>query len=208
MRFAPLKLQEEAQDTSQATQMNWTPVLLSVGAMFTFWLAQGGVWAYLGLMGEVKEAGVDDISKALTLSQFSGLAGALFPVIFASRFGRVRPMALALAAGIVPLLIFIYGAGGVDEFLVIALIYTFGFNLGHPYLLAIMANLDATGRVAIYSVAAQTIGMAIGPAITANVLSGFGYAGIAWYGIFFFAATFMMILASTKAFGAGKHDAL
>ena len=114
-------------------------------------------------MGEVKEAGVDDISKALTLSQFSGLAGALLPVIFASRFGRVWPMALALLAGVLPLLIFIYGTGGVQEFLIIALIYNFGFNLGHPYLLAIMANLDATGRVVIYSVAAQTIGMAVGP---------------------------------------------
>ena len=200
VRFAPLSLKEEAQDTLEVSQTNWMPILLSVGAMFAFWLAQGGVWAYLGLMGEVKEAGVDDISKALTLSQFSGLAGALLPVIFASRFGRVWPMALALLAGVLPLLIFIYGTGGVQEFLIIALIYNFGFNLGHPYLLAIMANLDATGRVVIYSVAAQTIGMAVGPAVTANVLSEFGYNGIAWFGIFFFIATFMMILASTTNF--------
>ena len=109
-------------------------------------------------------------------------------------------MALALLAGVLPLLIFIYGTGGVQEFLNIALIYNFGFNLGHPYLLAIMANLDATGRVVIYSVAAQTIGMAVGPAVTANVLSEFGYNGIAWFGIFFFIATFMMILASTTNF--------
>lgn len=109
-------------------------------------------------------------------------------------------MALALLAGVLPLLIFIYGTGGVQEFLIIALIYNFGFNLGHPYLLAIMANLDATGRVVIYSVAAQTIGMAVGPAVTANVLSEFGYNGIAWFGIFFFIATFMMILASTTNF--------
>lgn len=167
---------------------------LALAAMFAYFLAQGVVWAYLfrfGVAGGVSEA---DAAYGLTVAQFSGILGALVPSIVGDRFGRPSMLAISISAGALPLVYFLAGPVTSLAYAIAVCVYNFGFNKSHPYLLATMASLDGTGRTVTFAVAAQTLGLAIGPAIGAQLLFGQSFAYLQIFGIVVFAASFGFIL--------------
>jgi L-asparagine transporter-like permease len=64
----------------------------------------------------------------------------------------------------------------------------------HPFLLAAMASFDQHGRVVVYAVAAQMLGLAIGPAFAATLLGGGGYATVIMASIVLFIFSWLLIL--------------
>lgn len=166
---------------------------LAIATMFVYFLAQGAVWAYLfliGIAGGVSEQGV---ANGLMLSQFLGVAGAVVPALFASRFGRIVPLCLGLAGAIVPLL-FLFGSISASGYALVVCVYNFAWNMTHPYLLAAMTSFDRSGRLVAHAVSAQMLGLAIGPAIAASVLDGENYATVLGLGIGLFALAWLLIL--------------
>jgi predicted MFS family arabinose efflux permease len=107
-------------------------------------------------------------------------------------------LAIAIAAGIMPLLFFLYGTITAISYAIAVCVYNFGFNKTHPYLLATMASFDGSGRVVTFAVAMQTLGLAIGPAIGAALLVGNSFVVIQWFGIAAFAASFALILIPAR----------
>ncbi|MGB1439908.1 MAG: hypothetical protein ACPG63_09035, partial [Luminiphilus sp.] len=105
----------------------------------------------------------------MTLSQFAGIAGALLAAVLGSRLGRLMPLMVGILGGALCLYFL------VDEFtfLVFALavcVYNFAWNVVHPFLLAAMADFDRRGRVVVYAVAMQMVGLAFGPGLAASLL--------------------------------------
>jgi len=177
--------------------------LSALGAMFAYFLAQGVIWTYLfriAISGGLSET---QAAFGLTIAQFAGILGALVPSIVGARFGRAIMLAIAISAGIAPLLFFLYGTMTAFSFAIAVCIYNFGFNKTHPYLLATMASFDGSGRVVTLAVAMQTLGLAIGPAIGAMLLVGNSFVAAQWFGIAAFAAAFVLILIPAR-FHAGK----
>ena len=149
----------------------------------------------IGLAGGLDEQAV---ANGLTLSQFAGIAGALLAAVIADRFGRSLPLAIGIAGGAICL----YFMVGQFEFLVFALavgIYNFAWNLTHPYLLAAMASFDRSGRVVVYAVAMQMVGLAAGPLIAAAVISEGDYVNVNWLGAGLFAISLALILPPVLA---------
>lgn len=187
------------------------PVGLTVsalGAMFAYFLAQGVVWAYLfriAISGGVSEG---EAAFGLTIAQFAGILGALIPSIVGARFGRAIMLAIAISAGILPLLFFLYGTMTALSYAVAVCVYNFGFNKTHPYLLATMAGFDGSGRVVTFAVALQTLGLAIGPAVGAWLLGGNTFEGIHWFGIAAFLASFLLILIPARHQSARARQGL
>lgn len=166
----------------------------ALGAMFAYFLAQGVIWTYLfriAISGGLSEG---QAAFGLTIAQFAGILGALIPSIVGARFGRTMMLAIAISAGILPLLFFLYGTITAVSYAIAVCVYNFGFNKTHPYLLATMASFDGSGRVVTFAVAMQTLGLAIGPAIGATLLVGSSFVVIQWFGIAAFAASFALIL--------------
>ena len=64
----------------------------------------------------------------------------------------------------------------------------------HPFLLAAMASFDKHGRVVVYAVAAQMLGLAVGPAFAASLLRDNDYTPIIWSGIGLFVLSWIFIL--------------
>jgi len=190
---APLGAEEQQQVEEDAVDLPWKVKGLALVAMLLFFLAQGAVWAYLGLMGETMGSDEQQVANALTLSQFPGILGALGPILLGAKFGRLPPLMIAMLASVTPLVYYLFGAAGVGAYLVMVLIYNFGFNLAHPYLLATMASFDRTGKVVVYAVALQTVGLAVGPALAALVVGGGNYGNVALLGIIFFTAALVFI---------------
>ncbi len=209
LRYLPTSGDQHGPEESDAVDLPGVFKGLAVAAMLSYFIAQGGVWAYLGLIGEAGGVSEQGVANALTLSQFTGIGGAMTAVLLGARFGRLPPLVLAIACGVGPLLV-LMSAGGVMVYGASVLVYNYGFCLAHPFLLATMAAFDRTGKVVVLAVAAQTVGMALGPAFAARLVEGGVGSEVNIFGIIFFLLSLALITPPAlaqwrmlKARGAG-----
>jgi len=197
----------------EADAVNLAPQMkgMALFAMLSYFTAQGVVWAYLFLIGVA--AGLTDqaVANGLMLSQFAGIGGALLAAIVAHRYGRSAPLTIGILGGAACL----YFLVGTFDFAVYALavgVYNFFWNMTHPFLLGAMASFDRRGRVVVYAVAMQMIGLAVGPGLAASVIDEGFYINVNWLGAGFFVLSLMLILPpvmmQARTFDAGKQAAL
>jgi len=209
IKFLPSNGESVAQVEEDA--VNLTPAMktLALIAMLAYFIAQGVVWAYLFLIGLSGGLSEQAVANGLTLSQFAGIAGALLAAMMSNRFGRSLPLTVGILGGALCL----YFLVGRFEFLVFALavgIYNFAWNMTHPFLLAAMASFDRRGRIVVYAVAMQMVGLAIGPGLAASVISEGDYVNVNWLGGGLFILSLALILppviAQTKIFDSGSRN--
>lgn len=166
---------------------------LALLAMLAYFLAQGVVWAYLFLIGLAGGLAEQQVANGLTMSQFAGIGGAFLAALLGNRYGRAAPLALGILGGALCL----YFLSGKLEFLIFAVavsIYNFAWNLTHPYLLAAMASFDRRGRIVVYAVAMQMIGLAIGPSLAASVIENGHYTHVNMLGAALFVLSLVFVL--------------
>jgi predicted MFS family arabinose efflux permease len=183
---------------ADAVNLPWTLKSLALAAMFAYFVAQGVAWAYLFLIGTAGGLAEQQVATALTLSQIAGVAGALLPALVGSRLGRWRPLTVGICGGALALS-FLIGRFEYAPFTLWVCVYNFFWNMTHPYLLGSMASFDRRGRVVVYAVAMQMLGLAIGPALGASVISPFHYDRVNWLAIAFFAVSWVCILPPVLA---------
>ena len=193
VRFLPVSGEAHVQVEADAVNIPVHFKVMAVAAMFSYFLAQGVVWAYLFLIGTNGGASEQAVANGLTVSQFLGIAGAFTTVMVGIRFGRALPLVIGIIAGIVPL-VFLFGTMGALVFGVAVSVYNYAWNMTHPYLLASMASFDRSGRVVVYAVAFQMLGLAIGPAIAATVISDGDYSNVLFLGMGLFTTSLVLIL--------------
>lgn len=167
-------------------------------AMLAYFTAQGVVWAYLFLIGVAGGLSEQLVANGLTISQFAGIAGALLAALLGNRYGRSLPLSLGILGGALCL----YFLVGRFEFLVFALavtVYNFAWNLTHPFLLAAMASFDRRGRVVVYAVAMQMLGLAVGPGLAASVIGQGDYVNVNLLGAGLFVLSLLLVLPPVLA---------
>ncbi len=185
----------EAHATVEADAVNLAVPFraLALAAMFAYFIAQGVAWAYLFLIGTAGGLSEQHVATALTLSQIAGVAGALLPALIGSRFGRWRPLSIGIAGGAIALA-FLVGHFEYLPFTIWVCAYNFFWNMTHPFLLGSMASFDRSGRVVVYAVALQMLGLAVGPALAASVISPSHYQRVNELAIAFFMVSWICIL--------------
>ena len=185
--------EEHLQVEEDAVDLGNTFRVLAILAMFTYFFAQGVIWAYLfliGLNGGVDEQGV---ANGLMISQFLGIAGAFVAAMAGRRFGRAWPLAIGVLGG-AAVLAALFGEFTALVYAVTVCVYNFAWNMTHPYLLGAMASFDKHGRVVVYAVAAQMLGLAVGPAFAASLLGDGNYDRVIIAGMLLFALSYVLIL--------------
>jgi len=193
VRFFPVSGESHVMIDESAVTLPPLYRSLAVVTMLFYFVAQGAVWAYLFLIGTSNGITEDDVSYGLTLSQFFGIVGALAAAAITCRFGRLTPVALGLLASILSLMA-LMGDIGAFTYMIAVCLFNLAWNNTHPYLLAALASFDRSGRTVERGVAAQMIGLAIGPAIAANVIADDNYSNVIWLGIALFAAALVAIV--------------
>ncbi|MDE0156906.1 MAG: MFS transporter [Gammaproteobacteria bacterium] len=166
----------------------------AVLAMFIYFLAIGGTWAYLFLIGLNAGINEQEVANGLFLSQLSGIAGALIVTVAAHRLGRTSLLTVGVPGGGMILLV-LFGQFSALTYVVAVCIYCFAWNMSHPLLLASMASFERKGRVVHYAVAAQMSGLAIGPAGAAALLLEDDYSQVLRAGIVLFFVAYLLLLA-------------
>jgi predicted MFS family arabinose efflux permease len=122
-----------------------------------------------------------------------GVAGALTAAILGARFGRIAPLTVGILGGIVPLM-FLFGPIGAWIYAIAVCVYNYAWNLTHPFLVASMASFDRSGRMVVYAVACQMLGLANGPWIAARVINEGDYSNVLWLGMGLFALALVLIV--------------
>lgn len=185
--------EEHLQVEEDAVDLGGTFRILAILAMFTYFFAQGVIWAYLfliGLNGGVDEQGV---ANGLMISQFLGIAGAFVAAMAGRRFGRAWPLAIGVLGG-AAVLSALFGEFTAMVYAVTVCVYNFAWNMTHPFLLGAMSSFDKHGRVVVYAVAAQMLGLAVGPAFAASLLGDGNYDRVIVAGMLLFALSYVLIL--------------
>lgn len=193
IRYLPVTGENVAQVEQDAVELPGGLRLLALGAMLAYFLAQGAVWAYLFLIGIDGGLGEQQVANALTLSQFAGIAGALGAALLAHRARRAPALTLGIAGG-AAMLVFLTGQFGFLLFALAVSVYNLAWNFTHPFLLGSMASFDRRGRVVVYAVAMQMIGLAVGPGLAASVIDDGNYVKVNWLGGALFVASLLLIL--------------
>ena len=193
IRHLPSTGETEQQGSAMTMPTSTGVKALAIFAMLAYFTAQGIVWAYLFLIG--LSGGLDEqaVANGLTLSQFAGIAGALLAALMGSRYGRVIPLMLGIVGGAV-CLYFLVGEFSFLVFAVAVCVYNFAWNVVHPFLLAAMADFDARGRVVVYAVAMQMIGLAFGPGLAASMLDEGSLVTVNLLGALCFVLSALLIL--------------
>ena len=167
--------------------------LSAVVAMFVYFTAQGVVWAYLFLIGTAAGLGEQQVATGLMLSQIAGVAGALLPAWAGHRYGHLRPLTIGILGG-AGCLLFLFGQMSYAVYAIVVCLYNLLWNLTQPFLLGAMASFDRSGRLVAYAVAAQMLGLAIGPALAAATLVPGTYTNINKIGLVLFVLSWLAIL--------------
>ena len=191
----PLPVSGESDAQVEADAVNLTPQLkgMALFSMLAYFTAQGVVWAYLFLIGLAGGLSEQAVANGLMLSQFAGIGGALVAAVTAHRFGRSLPLTIGIVGG-AACLYYLVGTFGFAAFAITVCIYNFFWNLTHPFLLGAMASFDRHGRVVVYAVAMQMLGLAIGPYLAASIITEGVYLNVNWAGAILFIASWLLIL--------------
>lgn len=193
IRHLPVNGETATHVEADAIDMTLLMKGMALMAMLAYFTAQGVVWAYLFLIGLAGGLGEQAVANGLMLSQFAGIAGALLAATIAHRVGRSLPLAIGILGGALCL----YFLVGTFSFVVYATavgIYNFLWNMTHPFLLGAMASFDRRGRVVVYAVAFQMVGLAVGPGLAASVIGDGDYVNVNGFGAALFIASLVFIL--------------
>lgn len=193
VRAVPASLTDHTAVEADAVDLPAGGRWLAVAAMFTYFFAQGVIWAYLFLIGTNAGLGEQQVANGLMLSQFLGIAGALVAVLLGNRLGRAGPLAVGILGGALVLFVLL-GPLSALLYAVTVCLYNFAWNMSHPFLLAAMASFDRHGRVVAHAVAAQMLGLSVGPAFAGSLLPLGGYTAVVVAGVVLFVLSYLLML--------------
>lgn len=149
---------------------------LVLAGMLLYFAHLASFWSFASVIAQDNGIGEGSIALALATSQIAGILGTVLPAIWGERIPFLRALALAVLGCVasVALLLVLTDA---TTFLLAVLLFHFGWNLGHSYLLALFARLDPTSNLIVMATAMQKVGIAAGPAIAA---AAYGAKGGSW----------------------------
>ncbi|SDL67121.1 MFS transporter [Maricaulis salignorans] len=162
----PARIKDPAADG----KVQWTPLLLTLLAIFLFQAANMGLLAYIIRLGLDYGLERGYVSLALGLATWVALAGPLLVMVFGLRFGRLRLLAAAMALTLVGTAIFHYSGSPIAYMVAnCGTGITWGFVIA--YLLGMTAEFDKAGQASAFGGFISKLGLASGPMVAGWALS-------------------------------------
>jgi len=184
------------QETEAATRLSGDQLLkaiLGITAVYSFYAALSGVWAYLERIGFVSGLGADEIGQYLSIASLAGVAGALSASCFGHRFGRSGPVSLGFVV-IFGSLLMLLGEIPALRYLLAACLFKYAWTFILPFVLAALSAIDSSGRVIVTTNIFIGGGLATGPALAATLIEGQYYTPIIWFGMTGMLLSFLFVL--------------
>jgi predicted MFS family arabinose efflux permease len=175
-------------------------VIGALASIFLFLLAQIIAWSFAVQSGTARGIQSAQVDSTLAWSQGVGIFGGLTAVAIGMRWKLRIPLTIGYAAtGLLALLMYIPGSQ--RTFLFAALAIPFFVIYATPFVLEVLAQLDAEGRVASTGGALINFGCGFAPLLAGWLAHAFGYETIGYVscGLIFLGLVSIMPAASRPA---------
>lgn len=174
--------------------------VIGLAGVLTYFIAQGGVWAYLDRIGAASQIAMQRVGTALAISSFAGLLGASLASWLDIREGRLKPLLFSTLCTTVSLLIINENTTFV-VFAAMASLFNFAWNFSVPYQFGALAQIDPSRRTVALGGVAVFAGLTVGPVVAAAISSESSFHNVNWMGIGFCILSFLFfgrILMTTE----------
>lgn len=153
--------------------VRWTPLLLTLAAIFVFQAANMGLLAYIIRLGIGYGLDRTYVSTTLGLATWIALLGPLLVMVFGLKFGRFRLLLGSMVLTLAGTAVFHF-SGNLFAYMIAncGTGITWGFVI--PYLFGMTAEFDKAGRAAAFGGFVSKLGLASGPMVAGWVLVGDG----------------------------------
>jgi len=152
-------------------------IWLGLIASFVFCVNIFGIWAFIERIGLAAQLSSEDIGFGLGISQIFAIGGGIAAAIFSDRYGRTFPLLVVLIGQILALWTLVGQFTSLSFYLATGVFQAL-FVIGISYQMGIVAKLDIKGKFLVLMTAAQGLGAAFGPSITASLIrEGSDYSG-------------------------------
>ena len=160
---------------ARATRIAWRPLGLALLSVFLFQGGNMALAAYMIELGRAYGLQTGFISTTLGIAAWIGAIGSILVVVLGTRFGRLKPLAIALVLTVLGNAAFHFsGSAVIFAAANVGTAITWAFVI--PYLLGMCAAFDATGQTAAMGGFASKLGLATGPLVAATLLHGTNYS--------------------------------
>ncbi|MBT7951212.1 MAG: hypothetical protein HN764_06290 [Gammaproteobacteria bacterium] len=158
-----------------------------------FYLAQGGLWAYLMRIGEGVGLSKVEVGNFISYSLIFAMAGAITAFTLRDRIGHQLPVCVGLFLLCGAALMLGTANNGNTFFIAAALQQTVGFFV-MIYFASLLASLDPLGRIVAASIAFRSLGSTSGPAVVGYTVTGNDYTMAGWATFSAYALSLILML--------------
>jgi len=198
VRNVPRTHEARAEIPEGARDLPHGMVAIALAGVLAYNIAQGIAWAVLFLVGIAAGLGEQSVADALFASQVLAIGGALASVFLAGALARDRAIMIGILGGgaCIGLLL---AHPGIVLFAISVCGFNVLWNFVLPFILGTVGEFDTRGRMIGRAVAMQMLGLGTGPFLAGLLTNGSSYALVELACIFFFLASFALLLLPMQA---------
>ncbi len=147
------------------------PGWLAIFSALLYFAGAGAIFGFLAYMGIAWGGDPATVESSLSTVLIAGMAGGVVAAVVGSRSGFIRPLYVGYALLLVSIILLIV-VKPVGEFVLLASLFGFGWNILTPFQFAAVTHADQSDSAAMLVNACTLGGIAIGPAIAGNFVTG------------------------------------
>lgn len=182
--YAPIRGRDAPAGTTPDARLRLSlPLLLALLSLFLFQAAKTGLYSYIFGLGRALQLGEGFLSAVLGIAAWAGSAGALLVAVVGLKYGRLRPLALAISLTLVAYLALLRLGSWPAVFAASEMVAVIAWAFIAPYLFGLCAAFDGEGRAAAWSSFFSKSGMATGPALGGLLLAETHYERLIWLAV-------------------------
>ena len=171
--FMPKRGLHRAKISEKKQQAILTSSLALLGALL-FFMAQGGLWAFLERLGLAANLSSTEIGFALAISSYLGIVGGLAKNWATDAIGLLSPFVIVVVGELLMLVIFLANPNNI-MFAVAVCTLQFCWAMGMAALLSGFNVIDKSGGLVLLLISTAKVGYSLGPALMGWLIFGDDY---------------------------------
>lgn len=153
------------------------PVFWGLGAQLVWYIAVGGLWAFIERIGDNAGLTDTDIGLALAIGMGVSIVGSIVATWQGDRFGRLVPFIFTMVVQVFVAALLL-DFEGVVVYSLIWFVFNLVWNYALPYMYAGVAKADYSGKFVVLVPTAQSFGLGLGASIAGMLIADFGLPAV------------------------------
>jgi predicted MFS family arabinose efflux permease len=149
---------------------------------FLIYVSQTALFGFAGEVAPTRGVEAGQLGILFMVNAAAQLPAGIVVTWLGDRYGLFKPIAFGLVL-LIACSLGMYCVGGRWAFLVSTALISAGATLVGPYMIAALAQMDASGRSTATCASAINLGLAVGPAIAGTVFSVAGLHAVGWLSV-------------------------